>query len=40
MIERDGDIPPLEVLVDELDAARALAAATLAQAPARRTAAP
>jgi hypothetical protein len=40
MIERDGDIPPLEVLVDELDAARALAASTLAQAPARRTAAP
>lgn len=32
MIERDADIPPLEVLVDELDAARRIAAAAMAQA--------
>ena len=32
MIERDANIPPLEVLVDELDAARRTAAAALAQA--------
>lgn len=32
MIERDADIPPLEVLVAELDAARRTAAAALAQA--------
>lgn len=32
MIERDADIPPLEVLVDELDAARRTAAAALARA--------
>jgi uncharacterized protein (UPF0276 family) len=40
MIERDGDIPPLEELIGELDAARALAAATLTKAPERRAAAP
>lgn len=32
MIERDADIPPLEVLIRELDAARHTAAAALAQA--------
>jgi uncharacterized protein (UPF0276 family) len=32
MIERDADIPPLEVLVDELHAARRIAAAAVARA--------
>ena len=33
MIERDANIPPLEELCTELEAARALSARTLASAP-------
>lgn len=38
MIERDADIPPLHVLVRELDAARTIAAAALAMDPGQREA--
>jgi hypothetical protein len=38
MIERDDDIPALDVMVDELGAARTVAAAALAKAPGQREA--